>query len=192
MGKRTHDQLLQDGHKIVANIAKAIKEAGPSGKVTISAMADQAGLSRRALKHNLAVLASNITNAQAEDPDYALVYDWLANLQTSPAKRKAYAGLIREIVESAELYGIGSFTDVAAALCIPQHSAIQWYAKYGGADRPTLDGNRDPNPAKRLASKFGALGEVEMIEQVREIEAERIAGLQEILRPRVEEIESRA
>jgi hypothetical protein len=192
MGKRTHEQVLQDGHKIVANIAKAIREAGPTGKVTISAMSEQAGLSRRTLKHNLAVLASNITNAQAANPDYALVYDWLSNLQTPPAKRKAYAGLIREIVESAEIYGIGSFTDVAAALSLPHHSAMQWYAKYCGTDRPMLDGNRDPNPAKRLASKFGALGEVEMIEQVRAIEAERIAGLQDILRPRVEEIESRA
>ena len=187
MGKRTHDRLLADGARFVSHIAGAIRKAD-GDRVTITSMAKELNLSRRALKHNLEVWAKEQRHGDlASNSDWRIVEHWLANLQTPVEKRKAYAALMREVITNAADYDIRSFTDVAKVLQLPRAAAEDWYTAFGGADRPMIDGRHDSE--RRLYSLASALGDHQRIEVYRMADLMRLQEARERLAPRVEEIE---
>ena len=190
MGKRTHQELINSGSSIIEHIATAIREA-EGAKVTISRMADELNLSRRALKHNIEVWRKEQKAADLKQSwDWQIVENWLTNLHTPVAKRKAYADLIREVIENAEEHSIKAFSDVCRVLGLPYSAARQWYAQYGGADRPMLDGRKDTK--KHLINLANAFGDTEQVQMYQMAELAKIQDLQDLMAPRVEEIESAA
>lgn len=190
MGKRTHQELLNSGSTIVGHIATAIRDA-EGAKVTISRMAEELNLSRRALKHNIEVWKKEQRAADLKQSwDWQVVEQWLTNLQTPESKRKAYAALIREVIENAEEHSIKAFSDVCRVLGLPYSVARSWYAQYGGDDRPTLDGRKDTG--KHLINLATAFGDTERVQMYKMAELAKIQDLQDLMAPRIEEIESAA
>ena len=190
MGKRTRTQLLDDATVIVPHIAESIRSAD-GYRVTISRMADELGLSRRALKYNIEVWRDEQTQADlAANQDWQIVERWLAGLQTPKSKRIAYATLIREVIETADQYEVRSFTDICKALGLSRPAAEDWYEAFGGEDRPILDGRTDPE--RRLYSLASALGDHERIATFKSADAARVQRAKERLAPRVEQIEQMA